>query len=107
MVYRKLVFGLGLSLAIVGLASNTSSASSDGNSQGRNYLYAWSGDADKAAGDKDFLATIDVNESSGAYGQVVSTAQVNEVGTMPHHLEPTVSSDNTLYTSAASTRSEA
>jgi len=91
---RKLAFLISVSLfynfMFVGLASAHS---------GSKYLYAWTGDADKAKGDKDFMATIDVDAGSSTFGQVISTTPVNEVGTMPHHLEMSISPGNPLFAS--------
>lgn len=65
----------------------------------KNYLYVWTGDADKAEGDKDFLATLGTDPNKKDYGKVVSTTLVGHVGTMPHHIEPTVSDNNDLFAS--------
>jgi hypothetical protein len=51
------------------------------------YLFAWAGDADEREGDANFLAVIDVDPGSDAYGDVVATAPLGEVGGMPHHAE--------------------
>jgi hypothetical protein len=57
------------------------------------YLYVWAGDADNRPGDTDFLAVIDVDTASPTYAQVVATAPISAVHTMPHHTEPTVPRD--------------
>lgn len=49
------------------------------------FLYVWAGDKDEQ--DSDFLAVVDVGESSPTYGQVVSTVPVGMKGTLPHHME--------------------
>lgn len=79
-------------LVALGIAASQASAHS-------NYLYVWSGDVDKAQGDKDFLATLDIGEGSGTFGQVIATTPVTEVGTMPHHIEPTVSGTDDMFAS--------
>ncbi|MEN8145968.1 MAG: hypothetical protein ABFS14_13600 [Gemmatimonadota bacterium] len=52
------------------------------------YIYIWAGDADKAEGDTDFLAVVDADPESAAYGSVLGTAPVGSVGNDPHHAEP-------------------
>ena len=89
MINKKLML---IAAAAVGVAASSASAHSD-------YLYVWSGDADKAAGDKDFLATVDIREDSPSFGQVIATTPVPDVGTMPHHIEPTVSQSDDLFAS--------
>ena len=54
------------------------------------YLYVWAGDADRRPGDTDFLAVIDVDSASPTYAQVIATAPIGAVHTMPHHTELTV-----------------
>lgn len=40
-----------------------------------------------SAGRSDFLAVIDTDTASATYAQVVATAPIGAVGTMPHHIE--------------------
>lgn len=49
------------------------------------HLYVWAADADGK--ESDFLAVIDVDSLSMTYGQVVATAPIGAVHTMPHHTE--------------------
>jgi hypothetical protein len=49
------------------------------------YLFVWAGDAARVS--TDFLAVIDAQPSSPAYGRIVSSAPVELTGTMPHHTE--------------------
>lgn len=49
------------------------------------YLFAWAADVDRA--DSDFLAVLDTDPESPAYGSVVTTLPVNRRGTRPHHTE--------------------
>jgi hypothetical protein len=75
------------------LCSGCLSASDAG--QPARYLYAWAGDADKA--DSDFLAVVDVDPTSPAYGRVVSTGPIGLKGTMPHHIEYETPPGTTLF----------
>ena len=88
---RKLIASAVLA-ATIGFISAQAVAHSD-------YIYVWSGDADKKPGDKDFLATVGVKEGTPEFGRVIETTPVTEVGTMPHHIEPTVSSTDDLFAS--------
>ncbi len=54
-------------------------------SSGSPYLLVWAGDGRHTR--PDFLAVLDVNPSSKAYGQVVRRMPVSGVGMMPHHTE--------------------
>ena len=83
---------LALGMAL-GYSASSVSAHSD-------YLHVWPGDADKAAGDKALLATVDIREDSPTFEQVISTTPVPDVGSMPHHFEPTISQANDLSASS-------
>ena len=49
------------------------------------YLFVWAGDsAEKAS---DFLAVIDANPASAAYGSVITAIPTGATGTHPHHTE--------------------
>jgi len=97
---RGLVRGICLSFTLTFFASYAMASPPDNNDEGgRSFLYLWASDADAAEGDKDFLVTVDVDANSATFADVISTTTVNEVGTMAHHLEPLISSDNKLYAS--------
>jgi 56kDa selenium binding protein (SBP56) len=49
------------------------------------YLFIWIGDGERKA--SDFLAVIDADPASPAYGHVVAGVAADAVGTMPHHTE--------------------
>jgi hypothetical protein len=52
---------------------------------GSRYLYIWMGDKDEK--DDDFIAVLDVLESSPTYGKVLTSQPVGLKGSMPHHFE--------------------
>ena len=58
-------------------------------SPSRSYVFAWAGTDDTTGKASDFLAVIDADPASPAYGRVVATAPVPARGTMPHHTELT------------------
>jgi hypothetical protein len=58
------------------------------------YLFVWAGDDDKKA--SDFLAVIDADPQSPAYGSVVATMPVGAADTMPHHTEDVVAANGHL-----------
>ena len=49
------------------------------------HLHVWAGDVDRA--DSDFLAVLDADTASPAYGTVITTLPVERTGTWPHHTE--------------------
>jgi hypothetical protein len=49
------------------------------------HLYVWAGDADRA--DPDFLAVLDADPESPAYGRVIASVPAGRTGTWPHHTE--------------------
>ncbi|HTJ36949.1 MAG TPA: hypothetical protein VL738_27305 [Dactylosporangium sp.] len=54
----------------------------------REWLLAWAGDADGAAGAPDFVAVIDATKGSPSYGQVVNTATFTpQLQNEPHHMQ--------------------
>ena len=61
------------------------------------YLYVWAGDADEGEGDQDFLAVVDADPESAAYGRVVTTTPVGSTGNNPHHAEPVAPGDGPLF----------
>lgn len=75
---------LGLTLAGCGgnPADNLDAESAGGPAR---YLYIWMGDKDGQS--PDFLAVVDVREGSKTFGTVLSTVPVNQMGSMPHHVE--------------------
>lgn len=76
----------------LGLGASGSQAAT---SEPRDYLFVWAGDADEK--DSDFLAVIEADATSAAYGKVVATAPVGVKGTMPHHIEYEPSATGTLF----------
>jgi len=58
------------------------------------YLYIWAGDKDERH--PDFLATVDVKPASPTYGEVIGTETVGMTGTLPHHMEYEVPTDQLL-----------
>lgn len=63
------------------------------------YLFAWTGDEDRA--DSDFLTVVDLaraSDSYGArYGTIVATAPVGEKALWPHHTEHELSASQLLF----------
>jgi hypothetical protein len=51
----------------------------------KSYLYVWAGDS--AAKASDFLAVVDADPASPAYGTIVTSLPVGDTGTHPHHTE--------------------
>ena len=58
------------------------------------YLFVWAGDDNKKA--SDFLAVIDADPQSPAYGSVVASLPTGEAGTRPHHTEDFVAANGHL-----------
>ena len=58
-------------------------------------LYVWSGDVDRA--DSDFLAVLDADPASAAYGSVVASVPVGRSGTHPHHTEHRMPAGGILF----------
>ena len=63
-------------------------------SPGSELLYIWAGDADEQ--EADFLAVVDAQPGSPAYGQIVKTVAVEGRGHVPHHTEYELSATQTL-----------
>lgn len=63
------------------------------------YLYVWAGDADGA--DSDFLAVLDADPDSPAYGTVLATAPVGLTG-MAHHTEHVMPEGGRLFANSFS-----
>jgi 56kDa selenium binding protein (SBP56) len=59
------------------------------------YLFLWTASADKAQ--PDFLAVIDVTETDGRYGRLVTTLPVPGRGNGPHHTEHEMPADGQLF----------
>jgi 56kDa selenium binding protein (SBP56) len=59
------------------------------------YLFLWTASADKAQ--PDFLAVLDVTESDGRYGRLVTTLPVPGRGNGPHHTEHEMPADGQLF----------
>ena len=78
-------------LALVGC----SSAAAESASAAPQYLFLWTASADKSQ--PDFLAIIDVTESDGRYGRLVTTLPVPGRGNNPHHTEHEMPADKRLF----------
>jgi len=59
------------------------------------YLYLWTASAD--ASQPDFLAVLDITESDGRYGRLVTTLPVPGRGNGPHHTEHEMPADRQLF----------
>ncbi len=59
------------------------------------YLYLWTASADSTQ--PDFLAVLDVTETSGRYGRLVTTLPVPGLQNMPHHTEHQMPADRRLF----------
>ena len=59
------------------------------------YLYLWTAAADKTQ--PDFLAVLDVTESEGRYGRLVTTLPVPGQGNGSHHTEHEMPADKQLF----------
>ena len=59
------------------------------------FLYLWTASADKTQ--PDFLAVLDVTESEGRYGRLVTTIPVPGRANNPHHTEHEMPSDKQLF----------
>ncbi len=62
---------------------------------GEPYLLVWAGDADRR--DSDFLAVIDADPTSPAYGAVVHTVPVGSAGNEPHAMESVLAPDGRVF----------
>jgi hypothetical protein len=59
------------------------------------YLFAWTGDADKKG--NDFLAVIDADTASAAYGQLVTTVATDQQTVRIHHTEYVMPASGMLF----------
>src|SRR5689334_9013066 len=59
------------------------------------FLYVWAADADGQ--DDDFLAVVNADPRSPAYGCLIATLPVGARGTRPHHTEYEMPDDGTLW----------
>jgi hypothetical protein len=82
------------------LAANPSAATEPA-SAAPQYLYLWTASADKTQ--PDFLAILDVTESSDRYGRLVTTIPVPSGGNNPHHTEHEMSADGQLFANGFAT----
>ena len=71
----------GVTLVLLALCACSAQPSNGG----EQYLYVWMGDVDYA--DPDFLAVVDIDSMSPAYGDVVETMPVGLRESLPHHTE--------------------
>jgi 56kDa selenium binding protein (SBP56) len=65
------------------------------------YLYLWTASADSSQ--PDFLAVLDVTETSGRYGRLVTTVPVPGLQNMPHHTEHQMPADRRLFANGFAT----
>jgi hypothetical protein len=65
------------------------------------YLYLWTASADSSQ--PDFLAVLDVTETSGGYGRLVTTLPVPGLQNMPHHTEHQMPADRRLFANGFAT----
>ena len=65
------------------------------------YLYLWTASADSSQ--PDFLAVLDVTETSGRYGRLVTTLPVPGLQNMPHHTEHQMPADRRLFANGFAT----
>jgi len=86
---------LGLLATLLVVGACQAPPASDGGDVEPRYLFAWSGDADKA--DSDFLAVVDLTEGSPTFGAVVRSVPVGHAGTNAHHTEHVLSGRGTLF----------
>ncbi len=77
-------------LTVVSLLAHPESSSAEEST----YLYVWAADADHR--DSDFLAVIDADPESSAYGAVLTTLQV-EMPMHAHHTEHRMPEDAQLF----------
>jgi 56kDa selenium binding protein (SBP56) len=70
-------------------------------SGGAEYLYLWTASADSSQ--PDFLAVLDVTETSGRYGRLVTTLPVPGLQNMPHHTEHQMPADRRLFANGFAT----
>src|SRR5690349_3874386 len=61
----------------------------------RHYLFAWAGDADGKS--NDFLAVIDADPNSPAYGRLVTTLATDQQTMLVHHTEYTMPASGMLF----------
>jgi hypothetical protein len=90
---KLLRFGLaisGLSLAATAVTPQEGAAPKPGHS-----LFVWSGDLAKKG--NDFLAVIDADAASKAYGRVISSVEVPQTTVRPHHTEYTMPASGMLF----------
>ena len=78
----------------IALTASMSSAVEPGESP-RQSLYLWTASADETQAD--FLAVLDVTESEGRYGRLVTTLPVPGRGNGPHHTEHEMPADGMLF----------
>ena len=65
------------------------------------YLYLWTASADSTQ--PDFLAVLDVTETSGRYGRLVTTLPVPGLQNIPHHTEHQMPADRQLFANGFAT----
>jgi hypothetical protein len=73
------------SLAAVCILASASTPATSAQPKVSHYLFVWSGDQNKVG--KDFLAVIDADPASPAYGHLVTSVATDQVTVRPHHTE--------------------
>ena len=71
------------------------SAPTDAQPKPEHYLFVWSGDQKKVG--HDFLAVIDADPASRAYGHLVTSIATDQVTIRPHHTEYRMPQDGMLF----------
>ncbi len=84
-----------LVIAPLSCARHTPLSADRGQSPPARYLFAWTGDEDRA--DSDFLAVIDLARDGDRYGTIVATTPVDEKGLWPHHTEHELGASKMLF----------
>ena len=86
---------IALSAVVLIALAGCTAASAEPDSSPPQYLFLWTADADKKQ--PDFLAVLDVTESEGRYGRLVTTLPVPGQGNGPHHTEHEMPADGQLF----------
>jgi hypothetical protein len=84
-----------ITVALSFLLAIITSAAADPEVTKPQYLYLWTASADESQ--PDFLAVLDVTESEGRYGRLVTTVPVPGRGNGPHHTEHEMPQDRQLF----------
>ena len=83
------------SLAAISILASALASPSQAQAKVAHYLFVWSGDQKKEG--KDFLAVIDADPVSPAYGHLVTSIGTDQISIRPHHTEYQMPSDGMLF----------